>query len=440
MKKEIRKNILKYAIPGILGLVANSLYIVVDGIFVAKMLGPKPLAAVTTVVPVVEILIALSLMISTGGGIYISIFQGKGDLKKSREYFNHALLFSLVSSVVILVLSLLFREKIVTVLGATPDIHADAVEYFTWFILFVPIFMLNYALGTWIRNDGKPALAMATQIVGAVVNIVLDYVFMGPLKMGLAGAAIATGLGPVSGVLLLAPHFLLKKGDLYLEKFKLQMSKIKEILIGGLPSFSLEFSLGLMTFFCNIFISRKIGVDGLTSFGVVGYINLIFLSVFLGMGQGTQPLVSRFYGQQDFEDIRNVYYFSLKISVALGVFCYVFLLVAARPLTSIFIDSNNIELTNATVTAIKLFFVTFPCTGINVITANLLAAKHSVTSSILISLLRSCIFLVPTLLVLNIFSNSLLIWLAVPITEAISVIATFILWKRDSYNMTNAYL
>lgn len=438
MKKEMRNNILKYAIPGILGLVANSLYIVVDGIFVAKMLGSKPLAAVTTVVPIVEILIALSLMISIGGGIYISINKGKGDLKKSREYFNHGLTFILIISMLITIFSLIFRENIVSLLGALPDIHDMAVEYFTWFILFVPFFMLNYALGTWIRNDGKPGLSMIGQIIGAILNIVLDYIFMGPLGMGLAGAAIATGLGPVLGILILAPHFLRKKGDLYIEKFKFEFNKIKEMLVGGLPSFFIEFSLGLMTFLCNIFISKKIGVDGLAAFGVVGYINLILLSVFLGMGQGTQPLVSRLYGQKDNQGIKEVYRFSLIVSVILGIVSYGLLLLVNKPVTSIFIDLGDIELTNLTLKAIKIFFVAFACTGINVITASIFEAKHSVLYSITISLSRSFIFLLPALVILNQFSNASFIWFAVPLAEICTLLVTYLLWKKDSSEMEEA--
>lgn len=431
MNKSLKNEILKYAGPGILGLVANSLYIVVDGIFVAKMLGAKSLAAVTTVVPVVEILIALSLMISVGGGIFISIYHGKGDDEKSRKYFNQGLYFTVIISIIILLLSLIFRKGIVSVLGATPDIFDESVEYFTWFISFVPFFTLNYALGTWIRNDGKPGLAMAGQVIGAILNIVLDYVFMGPLKMGIAGAAIATGLGPVIGILIVLPHFLRKQGTLYIEKMKIEWKYIKEILVGGLPTFSIEFALGAMSFLCNLFISAKMGAEGLASFGVIGYINLIFLSVFLGIGQGTQPLVSRFYGQRDAKQIDAIYKFASIFSFIVGILTYVLLLLIKTPIIKIFIDSSNTELLKLTSTAINLFFFSYAVTGVNVSTANILSAKHSVGYSIVISVLRSFLVLLPTLAILNLFENPMLIWLAVPIAELITFPISYFLWRKD---------
>ncbi|NLY21493.1 MAG: MATE family efflux transporter [Tissierellia bacterium] len=431
-KTDVRKEIIKYAGPGILGLVANSLYIVVDGIFVAKMLGANSLAAVTTVVPIVEILIALSLMISIGGGIYISICQGKGQLEESRVYFNHGLVFTIGISIGILILGILLRSQIVGALGATPDIMDEAINYFTWFIAFVPFFTLNYALGTWIRNDGKPNLAMAGQVIGAIANIVLDYIFMGPLNMGIAGAAIATGLGPVIGIAIVMPHFLGKKGTLYIEKFKWSWKYIKDILIGGLPSFSIEFALGAMSFLCNLFISAKLGAQGLAAFGVIGYINLILLSVFLGIGQGTQPLVSRFYGQSDLESIQYIYKFSASFSFLLGVIGYGLLLFVKAPITAIFIDSSDIELTNLTMNAINLFFITFAITGVNVATASIFEAKHSVAYSIMISFLRAFGLLLPTLFVMNTLGNSMALWLAVPIAEVLTLPVSLLLWKRDS--------
>ncbi|NLB91759.1 MAG: MATE family efflux transporter [Clostridiales bacterium] len=429
--KAIRKEILKYAAPGILGLVANSLYIVVDGIFVAKMLGPASLAAVTVVVPVVEILIALSLMISIGGGIYISINKGKGKLETSRAYFNNGFWFTLAVSFIIMVFCLLFQKPIVSALGATQDIFSETVRYFTWFILFVPFFTLNYALGTWIRNDGKPNLAMVGQIVGAIANIFLDYLFMGPMKMGIAGAAIATGLGPVIGIAIFLPHFLQKKGDLYFTKVKMHASYIKDILLGGLPSFSIEFALGAMSFLCNLFISKKMGAQGLAAFGVIGYINLILLSVFLGIGQGTQPLISRFVGQKDYERIHYSYRFTTLASFVLGLVAYGLLVLGKGSIVSVFVAPQEKELMALTLQAINLFFFSFAVTGVNIATASVFEAKHQVFFSIIISLLRAFVFLLPMLFLFSSFANPMALWLAVPVAEILTLPISLLLWRTD---------
>lgn len=431
-----KKELGRYIGPGIIGLLFNSLYIVVDGIFVAKILGSDALAAVTVVVPVVEFLIALSLMISVGCGVYISINKGKGNIQLSRNYFNHGLLISVVLAIFITIFSLIFKNQIVSILGSTEKIHAEAVEYFVWFIAFVPFFVLNYALGTWVRNDGKPELAMAGQIIGAVLNIVLDYIFMAPLQMGIKGAAIATGLGPVVGILILIPHFLLKQGDLYIEKITVKFKIIREIIIGGIPAFTMEFALGLTTFFCNLFLSRKLQENGLAAFGVIGYINLILLSVFLGTGQGTQPLISKYYGVGDNASVSSIYIFSVKTALITGVLGYVLLFISKPILVSIFLSASNIELFNMTLKAINIFFIALPIVGINVITSSLFASTQSYVSSILISLARSAVFLVPALWAMSKFSNPMMIWLGVPIAEiAAFVLAVVLLRNRGAISI-----
>ena len=428
----MKKNqMLKYILPGIVGLLFNSLYIIVDGIFVANILGSNALAAVTIVVPIVEILIALSLMVSIGCGVYISANMGRRKEKEAREYFNNGLTLMIGLSLVITTLFLLFNKKIVGFLGATDLIFEETREYFIWFTFFIPCFMLNYALGTWVRNDGKPKLAMIGQIIGAILNVCLDYIFMGPMRMGIKGAAIATGLGPIIGIIILLPHFIKKRGNLYLEKTKIERKKMKKILLGGLPSFAIEFSLGLITFLCNIFIGYKFQEIGLSAFGVIGYINLIMLSIYLGIGQGTQPLISYLDGQNKPEEIQDIYIYSLKIAIGTGLLAYLLLYFAKPLITGIFIDSSDIELRSLTLKAIDLFFVGVVLTGINIITASLFEAKQSIKDSILISAGRSFIFLLPTLMILNKMSNPMLIWLAVPISELITLILSFNLWKKD---------
>jgi len=213
--KSMFRLLLSYIIPGVAGLLFNSLYIVVDGLFVARMLGREPLAAVTVGVPVVEILLALSMLMSVGAGVMISNKSGRGQLKEAREIFNMSVRLLAVVSVLIAVVGLIFIRPIARMLGATPDIMDLVVEYLTYFLAFSPAFMFSYAMCTWLRNDSRPKLAMIAQIVGALSNVFLDWYFMGPLKMGIAGAAIATGLGPVFSILIMLPHFISKKGSLY---------------------------------------------------------------------------------------------------------------------------------------------------------------------------------------------------------------------------------
>lgn len=423
-----KKEIFKYIGPGIIGLLFNSLYIIIDGIFVSQILGSHALAAVTLVVPVVEVLIAISLMISIGTGIYISLYKGKGNYDKARNYFNNGLLLTIVLSISITIIFLSFNKIIIKLLGATEDISKEAEEYFFWFTIFIPFFMLNYSLGTWIRNDDKPKLAMIAQVIGAIINIVLDYILMSTFKIGIKGAAIATGLGPIIGILIVLPNFLKKDGDLYFEKTTLDLHKLSNIFISGLPSFAIEFSLGITTFFCNIFIVSKFKEAGLASFGVIGYINLITLSIYLGIGQGIQPLISRYYGQKKNLKIHLIYKFIIKFSIIIGIVIYIFLLLTKKYIIYIFINPKNVFITKLTSHAINLFFITLSITGVNIITASIFEAKQNIRPSIIISISRSIVCLLPSLLILSKLSNPMLIWLAVPLAELMTILLSIYLY------------
>lgn len=424
----------KYAMPGIGALLFNSLYIVVDGIFVSKMLGRIALASVTVVVPVVEILIALSMLISVGAGVIISKYQGEGDLISARKYFNISFWMLIVVSLILLISSIVFHNPIISILGSTPDTHEEIKKYFLWFIVFSPFFMLNYGLCTWLRNDQRPNLVMVTQIIGAVLNIVLDWLFMGPLNMGIAGAAIATGLGPVVGVSLMLPHLLHKKGNLYFEKVKIRIKDINIITLKGIPSFAMEFALGLTTLFCNIAIANHLGSLGLATYGIIGYISLIALSLFLGMSQGTQPLISYYFGAKKIELVSRLVKLGTTSCAVIGVITFVFLVLFKQIPINIFVQNNDISLKEMTSGAINIYFFALFASGINIYISSALQSIERWVPSIFISLSRCLIILVPLLLILpNTFGKSSL-WICVPLAEIFTIFLTAKLWMKYGIN------
>lgn len=414
--KNIFKELLSYMIPGIAGLLFNSLYIVVDGLFVARMLGREPLAAVTVGVPIVEILLAMSMLISVGAGVLISNKNGKGKQKEARHIFNMSVRLLLIVSILIASISLIFIEPIAKILGATPDILDLVIEYLRYFFIFSPAFMFSYAMCTWLRNDSQPKLAMIAQIIGALSNVFLDWLFMGPFKMGIGGAALATGLGPVLSILLMTPHFLSKRGNLYFEKVKLDIKTLSNMLLKGIPSFAMEFALGITTLCVNIAIGIHLGAIGFAAFGIIGYIALIVLSIFLGMAEGSQPLISFYYGAKKEEIIKRILRISLQLAIFIGVVTYILLYKFAKIPVSIFAD-NDIELVKTAITASKYYFPALFASGINIILASYVQSIGRWKGSVLISLSRSLIILFPLLLLLPNHLGDIGIWLSVPLAE-----------------------
>ena len=218
----------------------------------------------------------------------------------------------------------IFLHPIADALGATPQIHDDAISYLRCIVTFAPFLLLSFLLGGLARNDGRPKLSMFALAFGSVSNIVLDYVFMYPLNMGIGGAALATAIGPLFSVMILLPHFLMKRGCLHFAKVKIRFAQIKRIFMLGFPSFIMEFTIGIVTFVYNFAIVRNgYGEIGLAAYLVIGYLMLIILTLFLGMAEGLQSVFSYFAGTGAQERCQEMRRFAAKVFLSVGILCYV---------------------------------------------------------------------------------------------------------------------
>ncbi|QQO10154.1 MATE family efflux transporter [Breznakiella homolactica] len=422
--------ILRYVIPQMIGLVFNSIYFIVDGIFIGNRLGSTALAAAGVAVPVVEITIALSMLISVGTGIIISTRLGQGDENGAVAVFNFSNVIALAVGAAFAVLGNIFIVPLARFLGATDVLLGDTVTYLRYFISFSPFLIFSFALGTYARNDQRPTLAMAALTIGSLSNILLDYVFMYPLNMGMAGAALATGLGPVFSVLILLPHFLRKKGKLFFRRPSFSMSTLVKIGQNGTPAFVAEFSLGFVTLMYNIFIIRNgLGEDGLAAYMVIGYAALICLTAFLGASQGVQPAVSFFSGAGEKGKIRELFKAMLLFTAALGIVFYGLLFFFGKNFFSIFIRDNPPLLQFAADNA-RIYFLNLLPAGINILMISFLQSMERSAESLVISLSRSTVPVVLGLIVLPLLFPDTGLWLAVTFAEVLTFALGIIVWKK----------
>ena len=257
-----------------IGLLFNSVYMIVDGVFIGHRLGTASMAAAAVSVPLIEILIALSMAVASGAGVLISSHLGRGERESAVQTFNIALYGALGMGVLVMTLGnlfILFIHPLAAALGSTPEIHQEAIEYMRYIVTFSPFLILSFLLSGLARNDGRPRLAMAALAVGSISNIVLDYVFMYPLNMGIGGAALATAIGPVFSVLILLPHFLRRRGALTFARTRPQARLLGRVYLLGFPSFIMEFTIGIITFIYNSAIVRHgYGELGLAAYLVIG--------------------------------------------------------------------------------------------------------------------------------------------------------------------------
>ena len=230
------KEFFKYALPSALAMFVSSLYTIIDGIFVGQGVGDSALAAVNIVMPFTIMLFGIATMFAVGGGDLVSKSIGANNKEKAVKIFRQVFKFLLIISIVISLVAVVFSKYIVRILGATDTLVPLASTYLRYYSLFCIPNLVGIALNSFVRNDGRPKLAMISTLLGAVTNIILDYIFIFPLGFGIKGAAIATGLGQIVTIAILLPHFIMKRGILTFGNIKLESKIIKEFIIIGFPS------------------------------------------------------------------------------------------------------------------------------------------------------------------------------------------------------------
>ena len=290
-------------------------------------------------------------------------------------------------------------EPLALLLGAAPEVLPQAMAYLWYIVTFAPFQLFSFLLGGMARNDGRPKLAMTAMIAGAASNIVLDYVFMYPLNLGIRGAALATALGPIFSVLILLPHFLLRRGTLYFQAVRPRLAEGRSILVCGAPSFLMEFSIGIVTFLYNVAVSRHgYGELGLAAYLIIGYLMLILLTLFLGMAEGLQPVFSRFMATGEEKRNLTMRRFSTKVFLGVGVISCLLIFLGSRWFFLLFAPEDP-ELTAFAASRSIPYFCGFFLTGFNILMISFLQATRQTGRAMVLSLLRSVI-LPPALLLL----------------------------------------
>lgn len=422
----------KNALPYMFGILVNSIYIIVDGIFIGQRLGTEALAAAAIAVPLVEILIATSLMVTSGAGTYISHQFGMQEEGKARQDFNLAFRLILCLGLLVSFLGKRFPEPLARLLGAPEALLPLTMEYMSYILDFTPFLLLSFFLSGLVRNDGYPRLAMMSMVIGSLSNILLDYLFLYPLDMGLGGAALATALGPLFSVLILLPQFLKKRGRLYFERLhsnkRASFHRGLQILHMGLPAFVMEFSIGMLTFLYNWAIVRYgYGEQGLAVFAINGYLMLLILTFFLGMAAGLQPLFSYFLGAKEIQKSSDLLRLSRIIFLITGLLAYLLVCWKGKLFVLLFAPHDP-ALASYTRKHLPLFFWGFILSGLNILQISYDQAIQQAGSALLLSLLRSLLLPSLGLLLLPLFFGREIIWPVLSITEALSLI--YVLFKQ----------
>lgn len=419
------KEFIKYAVPSALAMFISSLYTVVDGIFVGQGVGDMALAAVNIVLPFTVLLFGLASMFAIGGGSLVSKNIGAGKIEEAVNIFRQVFKFLLILSGIISIICVVFTEQIVRILGATDNLSGLAVDYLRFYAIFCIPNLIGIVLNSFVRNDGRPRLAMISTIAGAITNIVLDYVFIFPFGLGIKGAAIATGLGQIITVLILLPHFIKKIGYLSFGNVKLNSSDLKTFSMIGFPSFFAQLSYSIIVLIHNVMLIKSLGEVGISSYSIINYITTNTYMVLYGITLGVQPLISYNYGRKDGKKMLGFYKITCISSTLITGIFVVISFVFGKTLIGIF--TSDPEISKIAYLALRVASFSYFAVGINLNTLVYFQALEKPKFSNLSCLLRSVVYLPISLIVLYYVFGTNGIWGGTILSEVLTLITIMLI-------------
>lgn len=435
-QNKILRDFLKYASLNVLGMIGLSCYILADTFFIAKGIGSNGLAALNIAIPAYSFIYGLGLMVGIGAATRYSILKQNKDTEKTNKIFSQAVIFTLILASIFVILGVFAPEQIASLLGASELIVPITTEYLRIIMICAPLFMINALVQSFIRNDGKPNLAMISMIIGSFSNIVLDYVFVIRFGWGMMGAAVATGIAPVVGLLVSSYHFIKKNNNFKFVKTGLHFETIKDMSSLGTGTLVNELSSGIVIMIFNLIIMRISGNIGVAAYSVIANIAVVVISIFTGIAQGIQPLISSSFGRGDNKATIKIYRYGITMSIIFALGIYLTSFFFAEPIVAIFNKDNDPELTRIAVEGIRIYFTAFVFVGVNIITSIFFSSTDRPKPAIAISLLRAFILIVPTTILMAWILSMTGVWLSLPIVEFLTTLIAVAIFIRAKKQMT----
>ena len=419
-----KKQFFKFVIPSVVSMLVFNLYTMVDGIYVARFVGEHALSAVNISMPYVNFIFAFSILFSVGTSTVVAIFRGENNMKSANETFTRNTIFLTVCALIITLLALVFQNELALFLGASevtlPYVH-DYLGVLIWFTFF---FIVSYSMEVLVKTDGFPKLATAAVSVGAVTNIVMDYVLVVHVGMGIRGAAIATGLSQVLTFTVFTIHFLGKRGTIHWCKTTMDLSVYKRVIPIGTADFITELSAGTIIFLFNHAILKHIGDNGVVTYTVITYIYNIVMMTFTGISQGMQPLVSFYRGRREENTCRLFLRYALYSTFAMSMLALAICLFMTPALVSIFIDASRAELFTYTVHAFRIYSLCYLVLGYNIVCSGYFAAVEKSGYSFAISLLRGFVLIAASIWIMGELFQGEGIWYATLVCESSTLVVS----------------
>lgn len=423
-----------YAVPSVIGLLAMSCAVVVDGYFLGNYAGVASLASVNLTIPATGLLFGLALMVSVGGAIRCGKFIGAGDIKAANSSFSQSIVFISILSLILTILGKVFMDQLVFLI-TTDSVLALLVAEYLGILLCFTVFQLGaLCLSYFMRVANLPLFASAMMIIGCLINVFLDWLFIAQFQMGHKGAAFATGLSATVTFFLLSAPFLTQRIEL---KFCWRIKDISEVQKGaraGFPEFVDEFSFGIFVFIFNWIIMRKLGESGVAAFSIINYMVISALVVSYGISDSMHPVISQNHGALKHKRIKKFIMISITSAFALGVAVSSLLVISPQAVSGLFIPLAERETTLLTQHFISKIWPVFIVNGINIVLAAYLTAMNRCVDSSLIILSRNILLPVFFLVIIHMLIGGDGILIVLPLSELFTFALSIFLFYKNRPN------
>ena len=425
--KKISKIVWEYALPGIIGTVVTALYNVIGRIFIGQGVGALAISGLAITFPVMNLTSSIGMLVGAGAAARISISLGKRDKLTSEKILGNSLLLTIILNAVFITLILIFLEPILRAFGASDLTLPYAYDYLKIVLLGNVFVSLTYNFNAMMRASGYPKKAMVTMLIGAVFSVILTPIFLYGFDLGIQGVAWATVISMFIGMLFVMHHFLQKKSLIRLKAKYMRLNKkiIISIISIGMSPFSMQVAASGVAVLMNTSLIRHGGDLAVGAYGIINTVLMMFLMIIMGLNQGTQPIIGYNYGAGNYTRVRETLFYALKIATIITVAGALIGVIFPGVFAAAF--TTDAELMSITERGIRIAVSAMPLVGVQIVSSSFFQSIGFAAKSLIQSLSRQLIFLVPGIILLPRLWGLDGLWIAMPVSDIFAFILSIFL-------------
>lgn len=428
--ERIGKLLKQYALPAIIAQTASSLYNMVDSIFIGQGVGPLAISGLAVTFPLMNLSTAFGTLVGAGAATMLSVLLGQKNYKAANKVLGNVVTLNVIIGLAFMAVALIFLDPILYFFGASENTLPYAKEYITIILIGNVITHLYFGLNAAMRSSGNPKKAMALTIFTVVFNTILDPIFIFVLDLGIAGAAWATVLAQAVAMVVVLRHFSDRSKAFHFEKglFKLDRRVAKDSLAIGMGPFLMNSAACLVTLFINQQLRDYSGDLGIGAYGICNRIVFMFIMICMGLNQGMQPIAGYNYGAKQYTRVKEVFWMTAKFGTIVTILCFSVGMFIPQIAAGIF--THDKELLGMSAEGLRILTIGFPIVGFQMIGTNFFQSLGMVKKSIILSLSRQILFLLPLLYTLPLWYGAKGVWISFPVADILSAILTALLLRR----------